>query len=329
MVSWLSRNLGYISKSPIFRRQWTSKQNVEVRCIHRGPGSHIHQQQQVLQQNIEEPTVDHPSLGPKQEIPRLNFGNHALAFRHKTTHELLRGLIVLQTCSIDAIVNRSYQMLKLGERLLGGRLLGVVTAPFYNQFVGGDTEQQMAATTNSMAELGIGLMICPMVESDAGEGELLHELFAKNLRKTLALVSIVSRNNGLSNVPGICQTKITAHLSADVMMHLHEAYEKLSFDERVQVVDSVAAAFVNKGITDCVPNFGPLQLDPNDTQEFAESLPRLYKIGRACVEENVVLAVDAEYTYVKTAINFISLAMMKAFNTDRTVVWNTYQGYLK
>ncbi|CAL4073731.1 unnamed protein product, partial [Meganyctiphanes norvegica] len=263
------------------------------------------------------------------EIPSLNFSNHALAFRHKTTHELLRGLIVLQTCSIDAIVNRSYKMLKVGERLLGERLLGVVTAPFYNQFVGRDSEQEMAVTYHAMAELGIGLMIAPMVESDVGEGENLHELFLKNFRKTLSLVSIVSRNDGLSSIPGICQTKFTEHLSAEVLMRLHEAYERLSFDERAQVVESVASAFAIKDITDCEPNFGPLQLDPRDMKEFAESLPRLYTIGRACVDENIVLAVDAEYTYIKTAINFISLAMMKVFNTDKTVVWNTYQGYLK
>ncbi|CAL4116532.1 unnamed protein product [Meganyctiphanes norvegica] len=153
-------------------------------------------------------------------------------------------LILTTEITVKYICN--IQMLKVGERLLGERLLGVVTAPFYNQFVGGDSEQEMGVTYHAMAELGIGLMITPMVESDVGEGENLHELFVKNFRNTLSLVSIVSRNNGLSSIPGICQTKFTAHLSAKVLMGLHEAYERLSFDEHVQVVESVASAFANK-----------------------------------------------------------------------------------
>lgn len=45
--------------------------------------------------------------------------------------------------------------------------------------------------------------------------------------------------------------------------------------------------------------------------------------------QDVVLAVDAEYTYTNPAINLLTLAMMKIFNTPTPIVWNTYQGYLK
>lgn len=45
--------------------------------------------------------------------------------------------------------------------------------------------------------------------------------------------------------------------------------------------------------------------------------------------QDVVLAVDAEYTYTNPAINLLTLAMMKLFNTPTPIVWNTYQGYLK
>lgn len=56
---------------------------------------------------------------------------------------------------------------------------------------------------------------------------------------------------------------------------------------------------------------------------------RHFPPGERSVAQDVVLAVDAEYTYTNPAINLLTLAMMKLFNTPTPIVWNTYQGYLK
>ena len=56
---------------------------------------------------------------------------------------------------------------------------------------------------------------------------------------------------------------------------------------------------------------------------------RIFQIlGERCLAARVTLAVDAEYTYTNPAISLITLAMMKNFNIERPVVWNTYQGLL-
>ncbi|XP_041347932.1 hydroxyproline dehydrogenase-like [Gigantopelta aegis] len=39
--------------------------------------------------------------------------------------------------------------------------------------------------------------------------------------------------------------------------------------------------------------------------------------------------VDAEYTYINPALNLLTMSMMLAYNTERTVVLYTYQNYLK
>ncbi|KAG0712086.1 Hydroxyproline dehydrogenase [Chionoecetes opilio] len=87
-----------------------------------------------------------------------------------------------------------------------------------------------------------------------------------------------------------------------------------------------------------------LPLQESDAHRLLSCLPRLHKLGAKCSAEDVILAVDAEYTYTNPAINLLSLALMYVFNrgaggpaevggeagrTGGPVIWNTYQGYLK
>ncbi|XP_050716148.1 hydroxyproline dehydrogenase-like isoform X2 [Eriocheir sinensis] len=82
-----------------------------------------------------------------------------------------------------------------------------------------------------------------------------------------------------------------------------------------------------------------LPLQESDAHRLLCCLPRLHQLGETCRREDVVLAVDAEYTYTNPAINLMTLAMMHVFNRQEKrggggrgrgpIVWNTYQGYLK
>ncbi|KAG7164486.1 Hydroxyproline dehydrogenase-like [Homarus americanus] len=237
-----------------------------------------------------DPSTTHPGQDEvkKSAALQLNFGNHKTAFKHKTTRELLRGLVVLHSCAVDTLVNHSHKLLSLGERLLGERLLGYMVAPFYNQFVAGDSGQELGVVSQRLASVGVRLMVAPMLETDVGEG---HD----------------------------------ARVST--------AYQSLSMAERVEAVRVVAALLVEVGsdghTTTSSHLLHPLQLKESDALELIDSLPRLYKLGAQCVLQDVVLAVDAEYTYTNPAINLLSLAMMKVFNNPTPIIWNTYQGYLK
>ncbi|XP_042230372.1 hydroxyproline dehydrogenase-like isoform X2 [Homarus americanus] len=208
-----------------------------------------------------------------------------------------------------------------------------MVAPFYNQFVAGDSGQELGVVSQRLASVGVRLMVAPMLETDVGEGHDVQEMYTKNLNKTIHLIDLSRQHSILGTARPICQTKITAHVTADILARVSTAYQSLSMAERVEAVRVVAALLVEVGsdghTTTSSHLLHPLQLKESDALELIDSLPRLYKLGAQCVLQDVVLAVDAEYTYTNPAINLLSLAMMKVFNNPTPIIWNTYQGYLK
>ena len=52
-------------------------------------------------------------------------------------------------------------------------------------------------------------------------------------------------------------------------------------------------------------------------------------VSQHAAERDVRVMVDAEQTYFQPAINRFTMEMMKNFNKEKAIVFNTYQCYLK
>ncbi|CAL9683402.1 unnamed protein product [Knipowitschia caucasica] len=85
-----------------------------------------------------------------------------------------------------------------------------------------------------------------------------------------------------------------------------------------------------------VPNLKTGHLEPllkkftaEEEQQMKRMLQRVDILAKHAVENGVRLMVDAEQTYFQPAISRLTLEMQRKFNTDKPIIFNTYQCYLK
>ncbi|XP_066502731.1 proline dehydrogenase 1, mitochondrial [Hoplias malabaricus] len=85
-----------------------------------------------------------------------------------------------------------------------------------------------------------------------------------------------------------------------------------------------------------VPNVELGHLEPllsrftdEEERQMKRMLQRLDVLAKHAVENGVRLMVDAEQTYFQPAISRLTLEMQRIFNTEKPIIFNTYQCYLK
>ncbi|KAM9821043.1 proline dehydrogenase 1, mitochondrial-like [Neosynchiropus ocellatus] len=85
-----------------------------------------------------------------------------------------------------------------------------------------------------------------------------------------------------------------------------------------------------------VPNLQTGQLEPllrmftsEEERQMKRMLQRMDVLAKHAKENGVRLMVDAEQTYFQPAISRLTLEMQRKFNTEKPLVFNTYQCYLK
>lgn len=70
-------------------------------------------------------------------------------------------------------------------------------------------------------------------------------------------------------------------------------------------------------------------ITPKEEEMFRNMIRRLHTIVKAAEELDVRIMIDAEQTYFQPAISRITLEMMRKFNKEKAIVFNTYQCYLQ
>jgi len=68
-------------------------------------------------------------------------------------------------------------------------------------------------------------------------------------------------------------------------------------------------------------------LTESEKAEYDRVLQRIERICRTCYELGIRVLIDAEHSWIQDAIDDIARAMMRQYNRDEPIVYNTYQLY--
>ncbi|EDO37792.1 predicted protein, partial [Nematostella vectensis] len=106
-------------------------------------------------------------------VPKeLKFDNAKEAFRSKTTFEIARALAVFRLCSIDFLVEKNQEIMKLSQKLMGKKLFRkVMKSTFYGHFVAGEDRDDIKPTIHNLNKYGVGAILDYSVEEDLSEEE--------------------------------------------------------------------------------------------------------------------------------------------------------------
>ncbi|XP_031549212.1 proline dehydrogenase 1, mitochondrial-like [Actinia tenebrosa] len=106
----------------------------------------------------------------RENVTRFAFDNSREAFRSKTSLQLLRALLVFRLCSINFLVQKNQQLMKLGQRMLGkGLFRKLMKATFYGHFVAGEDHEAIKPTISKLEQYGVGAILDYSVEEDLSE----------------------------------------------------------------------------------------------------------------------------------------------------------------
>lgn len=100
----------------------------------------------------------------------LTFSDHRAAYKSKKTSEVARAYLVLSLCGIKPLVKNNDMLMKLGQRVLGKKLFGMIMKQtFYGHFVAGEDQELIKPTINRMQSFGVKSILDYSVEVDESE----------------------------------------------------------------------------------------------------------------------------------------------------------------
>jgi proline dehydrogenase len=223
----------------------------------------------------------------------ISFDNTEIAFRSKNKQDLQRAYLLFKIIGAPAIV-------KLGKLLTPLALQihlpikGLIKKTIFKQFCGGESIQECDHTIEQLAAFGIGTILDYSVEGKTQEDD-----FEKT---TQIIIETIEKSATDKHIP-FAVFKITG-------IAQHHLLELVSSQLRA----------TRKG-----ENFR--EFTPDERAGISAIMERIDRICAAAARHQTRLFIDAEETWIQTAIDQWAFDMMCKYNQTHCIVYNTVQMY--
>ncbi|KAF8399201.1 hypothetical protein HHK36_015066 [Tetracentron sinense] len=297
--------------------------------------------------------------------PILNFDDGERLFSSVSTGNLLRSSINLHMAAFDPIVDMGIWVMKsrlLETMIFRDVILATVKHTFYEHFCAGENLEEAGRTLQGLWDDGLKGILDYGLE-DASDNESCDRNLEEFLRtvestKSLPPSSILLLDNDIDQSSGEDQYfNLFKKKRKDILPTNEFFLQQVSFAcvkisaicpimllERVSDVlrwEHKDPSFHLPWKLDTLPIFSdssplyhtlkrPEPLTPQEEQDLHLGHQRLLKLCEKCLETNLPLLIDAEYTSVRPVIDYLTYLAAISYNkSDYPIVFGTIQAYLK
>jgi proline dehydrogenase len=219
----------------------------------------------------------------------LSFDNTQNAFAYKSTPDLKKAKFLISVIQNPLMVSLATKVTPFLMKM-GFPINGILRNTVFKQFVGGETLEESARTAKLLGSYGVQVILDYGVEAKEGESN-----FDDVTSHIIEAIDFAATQN---NIPFI-SVKITGIASHILLEHLNEAPR------------------LRSGIHD----------SESENAAWERVRERMYAICDVAQEKGVGILLDAEETWIQDPIDRLAIELMKEYNQEKVVVYNTYQLY--
>lgn len=223
----------------------------------------------------------------------ISFDNTEIAFRSKNKQDLRRAYLLFKIIGAPSIVKIGKILTPIALKL-HLPIKGAIKKTIFKQFCGGETIQECDNTIQNLAEFGIGTILDYSVEGKTEETDFE--------QTTQIIIQTIEKSATDKRIP-FAVFKVTG-------IAQHHLLELASSRLRAQ----------RKG-----ENLQELSV--NEQNGLAAILNRIDRICATAAKHQTRLFIDAEETWIQTAIDQWTFEMMCKYNKEACIVYNTVQMY--
>lgn len=219
----------------------------------------------------------------------LSFDNTQNAFAYKSTADLKKAKFLISVIQNPIMVSLATKLTPFLMKI-GFPMNGLLRNTVFKQFVGGETLEESGRTAKLLGSYGAQVILDYGVEAKEGESN-----FDDVTSHIIEAIDFASTQN---NIPFI-SVKITGIASHILLEHLNEAPR------------------LRSGIHD----------SESENAAWERVRERMYAICDVAQEKGVGILIDAEETWIQDPIDRLAIELMKEYNKEKAIVYNTYQLY--
>ncbi|KAM1015655.1 hypothetical protein ACFX2J_045174 [Malus domestica] len=273
------------------------------------------------------PTTTTTTNADSVTLSLSSFDDADKLFASVSTSRLLRAALNLHMVAVEPMVDVGMWVMRsrlMQTPLIKDVILGLIRSTIYDHFCAGEDAVAAGKSVMELNEAGLRGMLVYALEyagdNEACDRNLQGFLDTAESTKSLPPSSVSCI---IVKITAICPTNLLKRVS-DLMRWQHQDPSfHLPWKRDTFPIFSESSPLYHTLEK-------PEPLTPEEERDLELVHLRLLKLSQKCAEANVPLSVDAEYTSIQPAIDYLTYSSAIIYNKDdHPIVYGTLQAYLK